>query len=93
MLILIVFAAFCFISIVSPITHGLYAHYIHRSPKEKKEIQELGDFFENFGYVIGPVIAGIIADQLGIQLTFSVLGIAGIVFALFLIFVMPKNIF
>jgi MFS family permease len=93
MLILIVFSAFCFLSIISPITHGIYAHYIHRSPKEKKEIQELGDFFENFGYIIGPVIAGIIADQLGIQATFSVLGITGLVFALFLIFVMPKNKF
>jgi len=93
MLILIIFAAFCFISIISPITHGIYAHYIHKSPKEKKEIQELGDFFENMGYIIGPIIAGIIADQLGVQATFSVLGITGLVFALFLIFVMPKNIY
>ena len=90
--ILIIFVAFCFISIISPITHAIYAHYIHKSPKEKKEIQELGDFSENIGYIIGPVIAGIIADQIGIQVTFSALGVAGLVFALFLALVMPKNI-
>lgn len=92
MLILIMFTAFCFISVVSPITHGVYAHYIHKSPKARKEIQELGDFFENIGYIIGPIIAGIIADQLGIQATFSVLGIVGLAFAMLLIFTMPKNV-
>ena len=92
LVVLIIFAASCFISIIPPITHGIYAHYIHQSPKEKKEIQELGDFFENIGYIIGPVISGIIADQLGIQAAFSVLGIVGLAFALFLIFAMPKNI-
>lgn len=90
-IIVIVFLAFCFISIVLPIVHGIYAHYIHTSPETEKETQELGDYFENIGYIIGPIAAGIAADRLGMHATFSVLGLTGIVIAILLLFFMPKK--
>lgn len=88
---LMIFISFCFISIILPIIDGIYAHYIHQFPKNEKETQELGDFFGNIGYIIGPIIAGIIADRFGIVATFSILGVAGFLFAIFLIFFMPKK--
>jgi len=72
-----------------PIVQGTYARLIRKSPSQKKEIQELGDFASNFGYIIGPVAAGMIADALGNAAAFSVLGIAGIGAAAVLFATMP----
>jgi len=90
-IIVTVFIAACFTSLVSPIIHTIYANYIHQSQKYKKEIQELGDFSSNFGYIIGPITAGFIADKLGNLATFLVLGLMGIFFALILFIFMPKK--
>ncbi len=89
---LIIFIAFCFISIIYPIIQGLYAQYIRKFPSSQKETQELGNFSENVGFIIGPIIAGVIADRFGISATFSILGMIGFVFAILLIFFMPKKI-
>ena len=85
----IVFASACFTSMLLPIVQGTYARLIRKSPSQKKEIQELGDFASNFGYIIGPVAAGMIADALGNAAAFSVLGIAGIGAAAVLFATMP----
>jgi len=68
-----------------------YAHAIRAAPKSKKEIQELGDFASNFGYIIGPIAAGVLADSLGTLAAFSALGAAGVAFAALLFFIMPKK--
>lgn len=90
-IIAIVFFSSCFACLMMPVTQSIYARIIHETPKVKKEIQELGDFSSNFGYILGPVIAGIIADSAGTAAAFSALGIAGIAFALILFFAMPKK--
>jgi len=76
---------------MSPVTQSIYARTIHETPRAKKEIQELGDFSSNFGYIIGPVVAGIIADGFGTAAAFSALGIMGAAFALLLFLVMPEK--
>jgi len=90
-IIALVFLSSSFACVMSPVTQSIYARIIHETPKVKKEIQELGDFSGNFGYIIGPVIAGVIADSLGTAAAFSALGIMGVAFALILFFLMPKK--
>ena len=84
-----VFLSACFTGLVIPLVQSSYAHAIRAAPKSKKEIQELGDFASNFGYIIGPIAAGILADSLGTLAAFSALGMMGVVFALLLFFLMP----
>jgi len=76
-----VFLSACFTGLVIPLVQSSYAHAIRAAPKSKKEIQELGDFASNFGYIIGPIAAGVLADAFGTLAAFSALGVAGVVFA------------
>jgi len=78
-LIIIVFLSSCFISLLIPVVQSIFAN-LHDVPQAKKEVQELGDFFSNFGY--GPLFAGAIAENFGSIATFSVLGGRGICFPL-----------
>ncbi len=92
LIILTVFLCSCFVCILFPVIQSIYANYIQESPKIKKEVQELGDFFWNLGYIIGPITAGIIADNLGNTATFSILGLIGIAFSVVLFVLIPKKI-
>jgi MFS family permease len=77
---------------MNPVVQSTYTHCIHSAPKVKKEVQELGDLFSNVGYIIGPIVAGIIADNLGNTGAFSALGLIGVAFAILLFVFMPKKI-
>lgn len=90
-LVAIIFLSSCFISIVMPTIHGIYAKCISQSPNFKKEIQELSDFFANVGYIVGPIIAGALSDKMGIVGAFSILGAMGLVVAIIFLFLMPKD--
>jgi MFS family permease len=92
MLVLIVFMSACFTCVMNPVVQSTYTHCIHSAPKVKKEVQELGDLFSNVGYIIGPIVAGIIADNLGNTGAFSALGLIGVAFAILLFVFMPKKI-
>ena len=50
------------------------------------------DFYANLGYIVGPVLAGLLADWLGNAMTFSVLGFAGVVLAIVLLAITPASI-
>lgn len=72
--------------------NGSYADLIEKSPSFEKEIQGLADFFTNLGYVLGPMTAGFLADQIGNQHTFTVLGIFGFLFSIALLKSAKKEI-
>jgi len=91
-LILNIFVASMFISMSWPSINGAYADYISETPDYEKEITGLEDFFTNLGYVLGPMLAGIIADHLGNSGAFSILGLAGAITAIILIIITPRKI-
>jgi len=91
-LILNIFIASMFISMSWPSINGAYADYISETPSVEKEITGLEDFFTNLGYVLGPMLAGVIADRLGNSGAFSVLGVAGAVTAIVLLIITPRKI-
>jgi len=53
--------------------------FITSKPQEEKEIEGVGDFSVNIGYVVGPMVAGFLSDKVGNANSFLALGIAGIV--------------
>lgn len=92
LLIAVNFISSFFMSISQPAIAGAYADYISEAKKISTEIETMEDMFNNMGWVIGPVAAGIIADLFGYHIAFAFLGAFGALIALILLFVTPKSI-
>ncbi len=65
---------------------------ISEAPKMQKEIEALEDFSGNIGYFIGPIVAGFLADRVGNGVTFTILGISGVLVGFLLMNITPKKI-
>ncbi|MDP2630137.1 MAG: MFS transporter [Candidatus Uhrbacteria bacterium] len=76
-IILCVFLASSFFGIAWPSISGAYADYISETPNREEEIEGVQDFFGNGGYIIGPITAGLLADVVGIPMTFTLFGVLG----------------
>jgi len=72
------------IAISFPSVNGAYADYISDGPKTEKEVESLEDFFTNMGYVVGPILSGVLADFFGADKAFSFIGVVGVVLSLIL---------
>lgn len=89
---LVIFVSSFFTSMSWPAINGAYADYISETTRLENEINGLEDFFTNIGYVIGPMIAGVSVDLIGNEMTFSALGVFGVVSSIILLFVTPRKI-
>jgi len=75
-----------------PAIRGAYVDYISESRKYENEIVGLNDFSTNIGYVIGPIMAGILSDRIGIGGSFAAVGIFNIGLVIFLLAITPRHI-
>lgn len=91
-IILVVFVSASLFSIAWPANDGVYADFISESDAMEKEVKGMGDFSSNLGYIIGPALAGFLMDVLGNSAAFSLLGVGGAAFAMFLLLITPKSI-
>lgn len=73
-------------SVAFPAVNALYADYIAREPYQEGEVEAMEDFSANIGYVAGPILAGYLADQVGLAGAFSLAGVGGVLLALALIY-------
>ena len=87
-----IFVASIFFSLAWPAVNGAYADYISETVKFENEITGLEDFYTNIGYIIGPILAGFIAERIGYSGAFFFLGTFGIVLSLLLLALTPKSI-
>jgi len=92
LLIIIIFTSSIFMSISWPAINGAYADYISESSKVEKEIEALENFSGNAGYVIGPIIAGILSDHIGYGHAFTLLGFTCAAITIILLKITPKKI-
>lgn len=91
-LLLIVFLSSCAVSIAWPAINGAYADYLDESGKISSEIASIENFFSNIGYIIGPMLSGILADSFGESATLSIIGICGVFISFILLRITPKRI-
>lgn len=91
-ILLLTFLASLCITTSLPSINGAYADYISETPAYKEDIEGQQDFFTNIGYVIGPMMAGFLADTLGNAGAFSMLGVMGLIIASILLAHTPKSI-
>lgn len=75
-----------------PSVKGMFADFISSSVNLEGEIEGLADFSTNLGFVIGPILAGYVADRLGNSMTFTALGIGASIVSILLIKLMPKRV-
>jgi MFS family permease len=87
-----IFVASAAISMAWPAINGIYADYISESPRVEKEIEGVEDFFTNMGYVIGPMLAGFLAEAFGNSNSFALIGAVGIIAGLLLLVFTPKKL-
>lgn len=88
----IVFISSVVSSLAWPSLKGCFADYIGESPEYEREIEILTSFFTNIGCVLGPVLAGFLADQVGDLQALSVIGFSCGVVALFVYKATPRKI-
>jgi MFS family permease len=91
-LIILTFFSGTFLAICDPANRATYADYVSETPDIETDIESQADFATNAGYVIGPIMAGFLADTLGNIPAFAVIGIFGIIVALILLAITPKEI-
>lgn len=81
-----------FISLALPALNGTFADFIEEAQHIAIEVETMEDVSDNMGYLVGPILAGVISDLVGYQATFSILGICCALAAAILLFVTPKRI-
>jgi len=91
LIVLTLFSGF-FLAICDPANRATYADYVSETPEIETDIESEADFATNLGYVIGPILAGFLADVLGNIPAFAVIGVLGIILALILFTITPKEI-
>jgi MFS family permease len=60
--------------------------------REEKHLIGLSRSTISIAYIVGPVLAGFIASQVGERMTFSVVGTVVIVVAIFLLLTTPRKL-
>lgn len=80
------------LSITWPMVDAVYSDILARMGKERKHMVGLSSSTMSLAYIIGPILAGVIASVVGERLTFVVMGFLAIVVATVLFFVTPRKI-
>lgn len=88
----LIFISGCASAFCIPAINSVYSDYISEAREYEEDIEGIGDFMTNMGFVLGPITAGLISDRLGYLGTFGFLGFFLIVAVLTLIKFTPRNI-
>ncbi len=92
LLVAVAFVASLVLTLAWPALKGAYADYIGEAKNIFGEVEAIQDFFTNIGFIVGPILAGFLADQIGEGLTFTAIGVIGIVLTCILLIVTPRSI-
>lgn len=79
-------------SLAWPAIRGAFTDYIAESPHYGREITTLNDFSCNIGYIVGPIIGGLMVDRVGYGNMFFISAITGMSLTLFLFLITPRKI-
>lgn len=88
----IVFVSSLIGAVAKPSIDAAFSDYIFEGKSIEPELIAIEDFATNFGYIIGPMIAGLISHYLGILPSFSVIASLILIITVVLMFITPKEI-
>jgi MFS family permease len=89
---ILIFLFACFFAVSIPEIKGVFADLDNRVHKSRTSLIGLESSMFSIGYVIGPILSGLLADKFGIQLSFSILGMLLITVTLLCIVFVPRKI-
>jgi len=89
---LMVFLSSLMLSVVYPLTDGVYTDIVARMGRERKHMIGLSNSTSSIAYIVGPIMAGFIASSFGEKNTFVIMGIATALVSVILFFVTPKKL-
>lgn len=89
--IVLIFFSAVFSTITWALEGSVYTNYIDDHRANEKEVEGLGDMSVNFGYILGPILAGFFADKVGYIGAFTVMGIVGVFASMGIYFITDKH--
>ncbi|HVZ75790.1 MAG TPA: MFS transporter [Candidatus Paceibacterota bacterium] len=84
-----IFLVSIFFSLIWPTINGAFEDTIAASPQYHEEIETIGDWFTNIGDTLGPMLGGYAAQIFGVQHSFAIMGICGVLVAIILLRATP----
>ncbi|MFH1971068.1 MAG: MFS transporter [Patescibacteria group bacterium] len=87
-----VFLSSLMLSVVYPLTDGIYSDIVARMGRERKHMIGLSNSTTSVAYIIGPIIAGFLASFVGERKTFIAMGFLTIAMSIILYLLTPKKL-
>lgn len=81
----------CFFAMAAPEIKGVFTDFDTRMHKSRNSLIGLESGIYSAGYIIGPVLCGLLADKFGIQMTFSILGFGMVIIILLCLLFVPRK--
>ena len=88
----VVLASSTLLAVSWPLVNAVYTDLVERMGRERETLLGLSDSMMNIAYIIGPIIAGLIAGVVGEEKTFVVVGWLVVLVSGGLWLVMPKKL-
>ncbi len=80
------------LAVTYPLTDAVYSDIVARMGKERKHLIGLSNSTLSMAYIVGPILAGGLAEWMGERQTFVVMGLVMVVVASVLLLVTPKKL-
>ena len=91
-LLLMVFTSSLLLAIVYPLVDGVYSDVIARMGSERRHMIGLSNSTTSLAYIVGPIMAGLIANFVGEKMTFIVIGMLTAFVSGILLLTTPKKL-
>lgn len=88
---IVVLSAF-FVGFAFPLNEAVYSDLSGRSKEIEMVLLSIARMTVSFSYIIGPLIAGFLSDQIGYEHTFGAIGVICMLICVFLLLVTPRKI-
>ncbi len=80
------------LAVAWPMIDAVYSDIVQRMGKEGKHMVGLSSSTISIAYILGPILAGGIAQVVGERMTFSIMGVFMVIVAIILLLVTPKKL-
>jgi MFS family permease len=91
--IVIVLMSSMMLGVTYPLTDAVYSDIVARMGRERKHLIGFSSSTSSLAYIIGPILAGLIAGIVGERMTFGIAGVITFLMTVVLMFLIPKKLY